>query len=100
MSDEGLGGGAADATVAAGDQDGARRMNPSLDASDYCGVDEKPAKSLVLEAETDLQPDLEGLDFAVLGLPTDLGDFKPVDVSQRLARAFDPVTDGLINGIG
>src|SRR6478672_10005132 len=76
------------------------------DASDYPGVALKHlsgprvAASLVLEAEADLEADLEVLDSAVLDLSPDLGDLEPVDVAQRLAGPLDGVADRLVDPVG
>ena len=47
--------------------------------------------SVVLEAEPDLESDLEVLDGAVLDLSADLGDLEPVDVAQRECCPLDPL---------
>ena len=55
---------------------------------------------LVLEAEADLDPDLEVLDLAVLDLATDLGDLEPVTVPQRLGGPLHAVVDRLLEPLG
>src|SRR4051794_21699992 len=56
--------------------------------------------SFVLEPETDLHPDLEVLDVAVLDLPSDLRHLEPVDMSQGRAGAAYGVADGLVYAVG
>ena len=87
---ERLGDGPADATVAAGDEDRARSRGARLfahprDASGYCRVRQR---SVVLEAEAELEPTWKCSTVAVLDLAADLGDLEPVEVAQgREARS-------------
>src|SRR4051812_48434845 len=71
------------------------------DASGYWGVGGIPGvRSVVLEAEAELEADLEVLDGVVLDLAADLGDLEPVEVAQRLRRPLDAVADGLVDALG
>src|SRR3954454_19574057 len=56
--------------------------------------------SVVLEAEADLEPDLEVLHVAVLDLSAHLGDLEPVDVTQGRAGPPYGVADGLVDAVG
>src|SRR6476620_4969529 len=71
-----------------------------LDARGYPRVPEIPTGSVVLEAEAELDADLEVLHPAVVHLAADLGHLEPVHVAQRLAGALDPVADGLVDAVG
>src|SRR3569832_822156 len=54
----------------------------------------------VVEAEADLEPDLEVGDLAVLDLPPDLRHLEPVEVAQRPAGARHTDADHLLQAIG
>src|SRR3954453_10849864 len=56
--------------------------------------------SFVLEPETDLHPDLEVLDVAVLDLPSDLRHLEPVDMPQGGAGTAYGVADGIVDAVG
>ena len=47
------------------------------------GIARRASGSVVLEAEAELEADLEVLDGVVLDLAADLGDLEPVEVAQR-----------------
>jgi len=52
----------------------------------------------VLEAEAQLQSDLNVADGAVLDMPPDLGHLEPVEVTSRSRGSFDRVADGAVDG--
>ena len=53
----------------------------------------------IFEAETDFHRNLKVLCLAVNNLSTDLGDLKPVKVTQRLSSATNPILNGRINAL-
>src|SRR6478736_5167783 len=52
----------------------------------------------VLEAEAELQSDLDVADGAVLDVTPDLGHLEPVEVTSRSRCSFDRVADGAVDG--
>ncbi len=52
-----------------------------------------------VQAEADLQRDLERGDLAVLHLAADLGGLEPLDVADRGGDAGDAAADGLLDGV-
>ena len=92
LGEERLGDGAADAAVAAGDEDGSGVCwsLTVIDASDYrCG---RPKRGITRpRAGSRPSSDLEVLDAAVLDLAADLGDLEPVEVAQGLAARSMPL---------
>ena len=54
---------------------------------------------VVLQAEAQLEPDLEVLDLVVDDMAADLGDLEPVEVTQRAAGPLDGVADGVVDAL-
>src|SRR6266581_4071159 len=59
----------------------------------------QPGQLGVLEAEADLEPDLEMRDVAVHDLTADLGDLEPVQVPQGLPGTVQRAADGRLDSL-
>ena len=69
-------------------------------ASEALPDDRLELLDVVVETEADLHGDLEVADRLIGEVATDVGDFEPVKMMQRLRRPSRTVADGVVHAVG